>query len=97
MSSEHSLGEWRIRQGLKIKVRLAEHGGKQRLDIRQFYMGDEGDWCPSRRGVSIHPEHVAELVQMVARAEALLNGKVPQRRNGAGLAPAGLKPGVAAE
>jgi len=85
MPTEYHLGEWRIRQGLRVRVRLSEHQGKPRLDIRQWYMGDEGEWCPSRRGISIMPEHVGELAQMLVRAEALLAGKVPQRRNGAGI------------
>jgi hypothetical protein len=66
------VGEWKIRTGLWVKVRLGEHQGKQRLDIREWFMGDEGNWCPSRRGISIPPEHVGELAQMMARAEALL-------------------------
>lgn len=84
--AEHVLGEWKIRTGLRVKVRLAEHGGKSRLDIRQFYMGDEGDWCPSKRGVSIPPEHLSEVMAMLQRAKALLEGKIPDRRNGAGVA-----------
>src|SRR5215471_6818876 len=92
MATEYHLGEWRIRQGLRVRVQLSEHQGKPRLDIRQWYMGDEGEWCPSRRGISITPEHVGELAQMVARAEALLAGKMPQSRNGGWRPSSGLAP-----
>ena len=38
MATEYSLGEWRIRQGLRVRVRLTEHRSKPRLDIRVWYM-----------------------------------------------------------
>jgi hypothetical protein len=63
-----------------VRVRVAEHQGRQRVDIREWFLSDKGEWCPGRRGIGIKPEHVGELAQMVARAEALLAGKVPQSR-----------------
>jgi hypothetical protein len=83
--AEYLLGEWKCRTGLRIKVRLAEHKHKPRVDIREWFINDDGQWCPGRKGISIAPEHVAELAQMLTRAEALLAGKVPQRSNGVGV------------
>jgi Transcriptional Coactivator p15 (PC4) len=85
MASEYSLGEWRIRQGLKVRVRLTEYRNRSRVDVRQWYLSDAGQWMPGKTGIGIPVEHLGEVMRMLQRASSLLNGKVAQH-TGAGQA-----------
>jgi len=42
-----------------IRARITEMDGKRRLDLRTFYQDDDGEWKPTRRGVSV-PEDLLE-------------------------------------
>jgi Transcriptional Coactivator p15 (PC4) len=76
MAPEYTVGEWRIRQGLKVLVRIVEYKSHIRVDVRQWYLSDDGEWCPGRSGVGIPVERLADVQKMLERAASLLNGKV---------------------
>jgi len=84
--ADHVLGGWRKRNGEKVVVRLTEYKGESRLDLRLWFLSDQdGEWHPTSKGVGITAEHIGEVVAMLQRASSLLAGKVPQRKNGAGI------------
>lgn len=78
-----------IRRGanVEIRLRLREHRGREFIDVRSFFANDDGEWLPSRRGVTIPPalwgsffDAVVELDRrlrtdrLVADTEADVNG-----------------------
>lgn len=49
----------------RIQVELKEYRKKQYLDIRTYYRSDDGDWKPTKKGVTIPPDSMEDLVQAV--------------------------------
>ena len=45
-----------------IVVSETEYKGNKYVDVRVFYMDTDGSLKPTRKGVSVRPEKVAELV-----------------------------------
>ncbi len=39
-----------------IRVSLSEFRGKQYIDIRIHYMAEDGEWKPTRKGITLTPE-----------------------------------------
>ena len=44
-----------------IRVQASEYRGEMGLDIRRYYLDDQGEWKPTRKGIRI-PEHLVEPV-----------------------------------
>lgn len=50
----------------EVWVSLAQYKGKLRIDIREFFrVDDETKWTPSKKGVTITHEDIAEAVDAV--------------------------------
>ena len=44
-----------------IRVRLSEFKGRELIDIRTWYTGEDGEWRPSSKGVAFNSELFGEL------------------------------------
>lgn len=44
-----------------IRVRLSEFKGRELIDIRTWYTGEDGEWKPSSKGVAFNSELFGEL------------------------------------
>lgn len=51
-----------------IVVSEIEYKGNKYIDVRVFYKDTDGSLKPTRKGVSLRPEKVAELVTALAAA-----------------------------
>ncbi len=53
----------------EIRIALSEYKGRHYLDIRTYF-GKEGETrIPTRKGVSLSPEKIADLIKMLRLAE----------------------------
>ena len=53
----------------RIEVRAAEYQGHQYIDIRTYWRnGEDDDWKPSKKGVTVKPELVGELIAVLRKA-----------------------------
>jgi len=60
-----------------IIIRLATFKGVTRLDMREHYAGDNGEWLPTRQGVGFPcDERVSLLVEAIRKAQELLASEV---------------------
>ena len=64
-----------------IVVSEIEYKGNKYVDVRVFYKDTDGSLKPTRKGVSLRPEKIAELVTALAAAvdgsiEAVVNDSV---------------------
>jgi len=55
--------------GGQIHVRLSEFKGRHYLDIRNFYETDDGEWKPTRKGISIPVEFFVEVLDALNEAK----------------------------
>jgi len=51
-----------------VRVQIKEFKGWAYLDIRTFYQGDDGEYCPTKKGISI-PIQIAQDVVSAAQRE----------------------------
>ena len=53
----------------QIQVRAAEYEGHPYIDIRTYWRnGEDDDWKPSKKGVTLKPELVGELIAVLKKA-----------------------------
>ena len=58
----------------KIIVTVKEFKGKTYIDVRTFFENDEGEMIPTKKGVSLTPENLDELIQILNEAKKKLAG-----------------------
>ena len=58
----------------KIIVTIKEFKGKTYIDVRNFFENDEGEMIPTKKGVSLTPENLDELIHLLTEAKKKLPG-----------------------
>ncbi len=54
----------------RIEVRAAEYEGHPYVDIRTYWrVRDDDEWRPSKKGVTLKPELVGELIGALKKVE----------------------------
>lgn len=48
-----------------IRVSKESFKGKDYLDIRIYFQNDEGEWKPTKKGITLSPEKVDELIEIL--------------------------------
>jgi hypothetical protein len=60
-----------------VRVSLREYRGRQLIDVRVYYSDDEGEYRPTKKGVSLTVEGYPEFKKAIAVLEkALLDRKL---------------------
>ncbi|HUG44159.1 MAG TPA: transcriptional coactivator p15/PC4 family protein, partial [Acidobacteriota bacterium] len=59
----------------KILFSVSEFKGKQYADIRIYYEDDEGEWKPTKKGVTVSLDSFAEFVEHVQALESHLKSQ----------------------
>ena len=67
----------------EVRVSLTSYRGYDLVDIRVFFQDEQGEWRPTKRGVSLSIDSVAELREAIVKAEERLN-ELPATRKSAG-------------
>ena len=80
MASELSTGDravsWIKKGSERVRIALTTYKGSLGIDIRIFYLDEDGVWKPSGRGVRITADKIQELVAGVALIEHELRGDI---------------------
>ena len=62
----------------QVQISINEFKGKKYLDLRIFYTADDGEtWNPTKKGVTVSPEHLQLLKETIETAMSEL-GVVPE-------------------
>jgi hypothetical protein len=59
----------------KILFSVSEFKGKRYADIRVYYEDDEGEWKPTKKGVTVSLDSFGEFVEHVRELEAHLKAQ----------------------
>lgn len=62
----------------KIIVTVKEFKGKTYVDVRTFFENDEGEMIPTKKGVSLTPENLDELIGLLTEAKGKLQEGGPE-------------------
>ena len=44
-----------------VRVSLTEFKGRQYVEIRTYYMADDGEWKPTRKGITLAPDLMKQV------------------------------------
>lgn len=85
------LGEIQKKEGEKIVVSMKEYKGFGYLDIRTFFLDDKNEWRFTKKGITLSPGKIGELVNILQKAKELARlNKHEQGRVGGHKIPTGL-------
>lgn len=57
----------------EIRVSLNVFRGRQYIDIRTYFKGDDGEYRPSKKGVTLSPELISDLEEAVKKLSDVLD------------------------
>lgn len=46
-----------------LRVEKKEFKGHEYIDLRIYFMGDDGDYKPTKKGVTVKPDKLDELIK----------------------------------
>jgi hypothetical protein len=55
-----------------VRVSTEEFKGRKYLDIRIYFENDEGEWKPTKKGVTIAPDKVDTFIELIRKAKETL-------------------------
>ena len=56
----------------EVRAGIKEFKGRRYIDLRIYYMDDQGEWKPTRKGISLATDFMPELKEAVAAIEVEL-------------------------
>jgi hypothetical protein len=56
----------------EVRVSVSVYKGKQYIDLRIYYKGDDGEFHPSKKGLTMSPELLPDLVEAVEKLKDAL-------------------------
>lgn len=72
MSEDKVLYSFKRNPTEEVRAGVKEFKGKAYIDIRIYYMDDQGEWKPTRKGVSLSTDFLPELKEAVVAIDAEL-------------------------
>jgi hypothetical protein len=91
MNESKMIYEFQKNSGEKVVVQFTEYKGKRLLDIRVFYLSDDEQWKPTKKGLTLRRELIVELKQAIDKGteewekELLSPGEKEKREEGISL------------
>lgn len=56
----------------EVRAGIKEFKGRRYIDLRIYYMDDQGEWKPTRKGISLATDFMPELKNAVGSIESEL-------------------------
>jgi len=51
-----------------LRISTAEYKGRTYVDVRIYFEGDDGEWKPTKKGITIQPDKVEEFLGLIKQA-----------------------------
>jgi len=55
-----------------VRVSVEEYKGRKYLDVRIYFENDEGEWKPTKKGVTIQPDKIDLFMDLIRQAKESL-------------------------
>jgi hypothetical protein len=53
----------------EVRAGIKDFKGRRYIDLRIYYIDDQGEWKPTRKGISLNTDFMAELKEAVLSLE----------------------------
>jgi hypothetical protein len=51
-----------------LRISAEEYKGRKSVDIRIYFANDDGEWKPTKKGVTIQPDKVDTFLELIKKA-----------------------------
>jgi hypothetical protein len=51
-----------------LRISAEEFKGRKYVDVRVYFENDEGEWKPTKKGITIQPDKIEEFVDLIKKA-----------------------------
>ena len=51
-----------------LRVSTEEYKGRKYIDVRIYFENDEGEWKPTKKGITIQPERLDAFMELIKKA-----------------------------
>jgi hypothetical protein len=51
-----------------LRVSTEEYKGRKYIDVRIYFENDEGEWKPTKKGVTIQPDRLDDFLDLIKKA-----------------------------
>jgi hypothetical protein len=55
-----------------VRVSVEEYKGRKYVDVRIYFENDEGEWKPTKKGVTIQPDKIDLFMDLIRQAKESL-------------------------
>lgn len=55
-----------------LRVEVSNYRGRDFVSVRIYFLADNGEWRPTKKGVTVRPEQIDELVGFLNQAKEKL-------------------------
>jgi hypothetical protein len=55
-----------------VRVSTEEFKGRKYLDIRVYFANDDGEWKPTKKGVTVQPDKIDVFIDLIKKAKESL-------------------------
>ena len=56
----------------QLRVECSNYRGRDFVSVRIYYLADNGEWRPTKKGVTIKPDKIDELIDLLNQAKEKL-------------------------
>ncbi|MCK4764350.1 MAG: transcriptional coactivator p15/PC4 family protein [Candidatus Aminicenantes bacterium] len=53
----------------RLRVECSNYKGKDFLSVRIYYLADNGEWRPTKKGITVKPEKMDEFIDLLSQAK----------------------------
>lgn len=57
-----------------IRISTEEFKGRTYIDVRIYFEDNEGEWKPTKKGVTINPDKLEQVIDLLREAQQKLQG-----------------------
>lgn len=63
------IGEIERNDTERLRIEASNYKGSDFISVRIYYLADNGEWRPTKKGITVKPEKVDELIGFLSEAK----------------------------
>jgi hypothetical protein len=63
------IGEIERNDTERLRVEVSNYRGKDFVSARIYYLADNGEWLPTKKGITVKPEQVDVLIDLLNQSK----------------------------
>jgi hypothetical protein len=68
------VGEVERNETETLRISTEEFKGRAYIDVRIYFADNEGEWKPTKKGVTINPDKLDQVIELLKEAQEKLKG-----------------------